>query len=487
MTILDAQDLDDGTVLRAPVCIVGGGAAGIVLALELDAAGVDCLVLESGGREYEEETQALYRGEAGTYFNLTTTRLRQLGGTTNHYGGQSRPLDVLDFEPQPWRGDVAWPITRDELVAELPAAVGYLGLARDEWAVEAFFPDAAAPADPDLEHRVFQQYARPFDDAFGDRLEASERIQVVLHANVTQIRLAEGSPAVSHLEVRTLGGTTLRAEADAYVLATGGIESPRLLLASTADAPAGVGNSSDLVGRYFNDHPTIGPLSMVAPAGAPGPLAIQEEARPGENVLVVASLSPTVEAQRRLELPAFHGIVVLAGTPPTDEVLAAGVERLIDVGRPVSEQVRSVVIGIEPVPNRESRITLDGTRNDVGDLQAVLDWRLTDEDEATFRQAVAMVATELARQGVGRVELTPTMGERWLDQALGQHHHMGTLRMSASPVDGVVDGDLRFHDVPNLFAAGSAVFPTYGHANPTMNLVALTVRLARTLQAEVGR
>lgn len=485
MTILDANDLADGTVLRAPVCIVGGGAAGITLALELDGLGVACLLLESGGREYEEETQVLYRGDAGDYFNLTTTRLRQLGGTTNHYGGQSRPLDPLDFEAQPWRGDVAWPISRDEALADLPAAVDYVGLVGDDWDVGSYFPDAAPPLDPDLEHRIFQQYIRPFDDAFADRLEASSLIEVVLHANVTQVRLAEGSPAVSHLEVRTLGGTQLRAEADAFVVATGGIESPRLLLASTADAPAGVGNSSGLVGRYFNDHPTVGPLPIVAGAAAPGPLAVQVEARPEENVLVVASLSPTEDAQRRLELPAFHGIVVLSEAPVADEDLAAGVERLIDVGRPVSEQVRSVAIGIEAVPNPDSRVTLDGTRNDVGDLQARLEWRLTDEDEETFRRAVLMVATELARQGVGRVDLSP-LGERWIDQALGQHHHMGTLRMSASPTAGVVDGDLRFHDVPNLFAAGSAVFPTYGHANPTMNLVAMAVRLARTLAAEVG-
>ena len=486
MTILDAYDLDDGTVLRAPVCIIGGGAAGITLALELDALGVDSLVLESGGREYEDDTQGLYRGAENGYFNLTTTRVRQLGGTTNHYGGQSRPLDPLDFEPQPWRGDVAWPVGRDEALADLPAAIDYIGLVGDEWAVDAYFPDAEAPLDADLEHRIFQQYARPFTEAFGDRLEASERIEVVLHANVTQIRVGPDSPAVSHLEVQTLQGGSLRAEADVYVLATGGIESPRLLLASTADAPAGVGNSSDLVGRYFNDHPTIGPLPLVAATAAPGPLAVQQEARPEENVLVVAALSPTVEAQRRLELPAFHGIVVLAEVPPSDEALAAGVERLIDVGRPVSEQVRAVAIGIEPVPNRDSRVTLDGTRNELGELQAALDWRLTEDDEETFRTAVRMVATELARQGVGRMELDPVIADRWIDRTLGQHHHMGTLRMSASPTDGVVDGDLRFHDVPNLFAAGSSVFPTFGHANPTMNLVAMAVRLSRTLQAEVA-
>ena len=486
MTILDADDLADGTVLRAPVCIVGGGAAGITLALELDALGVDCLLLESGGREYDERTQGLYRGTDNGYFNLTITRLRQLGGTTNHYGGQSRPLEAVDFEPLAWRDGVGWPIGRDDALADLPTAVERVGLAGDDWGVATYFPEAPAPHNPDLELRVFQQFPRPFNEAFGDDLAASGRVEVVLHANVTAVRLAPGAPDVSHLEVRTLGGTSLRAEADAYVLATGGIESPRLLLASNEDAPEGVGNSSGLVGAYFSDHPAVGPLPLAVDPSTPAPPMVQVPAPHGGNVLVSAAISPTQDAQRRLGIPGFHGFVVTAPVDPVDEDLTAGVESLIGLGGAGTDQVRSVVIGIEPVPNRDSRVTLDGSRNELGELQANVALRLTETDEGAFVLAVALVAEELARQRVGRLDVRPS-ADRWLDMAVGQHHHMGTLRMSASPTDGVVDGDARFHDVPNLFAAGSAVFPTYGHANPTMNLVALSVRLARTLAAEVGR
>ena len=109
---------------------------------------------------------------------------------------------------------------------------------------------------------------------------------------------------------------------------------------------------------------------------------------------------------------------------------------------------------------------------------------MTDDDEAAMAATVDVVARWLALSGVGRLDTRPP-GGTWRESVVGQHHHMGTLRMSSAASGGVVDPDLRFHDVPNLYAAGSAVFPTYGHVNPTLNLVALSLRLADHLADSV--
>ena len=62
------------------------------------------------------------------------------------------------------------------------------------------------------------------------------------------------------------------------------------------------------------------------------------------------------------------------------------------------------------------------------------------------------------------------------------NHHLGTTRMSDDPKQGVVDADGQVHGVGNLYVAGSSVFPTYGASNPTLNLMALTLRLADHLK-----
>jgi choline dehydrogenase-like flavoprotein len=54
--------------------------------------------------------------------------------------------------------------------------------------------------------------------------------------------------------------------------------------------------------------------------------------------------------------------------------------------------------------------------------------------------------------------------------------------MSTDPKFGVVDANCRVHGLANLYVAESAVFPTVGYANPTLTIVALSLRLADHLK-----
>ena len=60
--LIDTNELASGSVIQTQICIVGGGAAGISMALELEKAGIDTVVLESGGLSRDEATADLYRG-----------------------------------------------------------------------------------------------------------------------------------------------------------------------------------------------------------------------------------------------------------------------------------------------------------------------------------------------------------------------------------------------------------------------------------------
>jgi choline dehydrogenase-like flavoprotein len=138
---------------------------------------------------------------------------------------------------------------------------------------------------------------------------------------------------------------------------------------------------------------------------------------------------------------------------------------------------------LQPEPNPESRITLSSERDAVGVRRSRLDWRLTADDLRSVRRTMEIFASAVGHAGAGRVQLLHgANGGEWPEETRGGWHHMGTTRMSEDPRHGVVDRDCRVHGVPNLFVAGSSVFPTSGSGSPTLTLVALALRLADHLK-----
>jgi choline dehydrogenase-like flavoprotein len=152
------------------------------------------------------------------------------------------------------------------------------------------------------------------------------------------------------------------------------------------------------------------------------------------------------------------------------------------------------VIRAEQAPNPDSRIVLTDDRDALGMPRIALDWRLSAIDKDSIRILMKAFDEELRDHGLGSSEPAD-----WLDESgpgwetdplvsnhpIGGYHHMGTARMAANPRDGVVDANCRVHGVANLYIASSAVFPTAGWANPTLTILALSLRLADHLRREV--
>jgi choline dehydrogenase-like flavoprotein len=117
--IVDGLDLPDGTELRADVVVVGAGPAGIVTALELAAAGIDVVLLESGRETPDVHAQELadaVLADPELHAPGSMTERRQVGGTSVIWGGRCVPFDPIDFEPREWITDAEWPIRHEELL-----------------------------------------------------------------------------------------------------------------------------------------------------------------------------------------------------------------------------------------------------------------------------------------------------------------------------------------------------------------------------------
>jgi choline dehydrogenase-like flavoprotein len=143
-----------------------------------------------------------------------------------------------------------------------------------------------------------------------------------------------------------------------------------------------------------------------------------------------------------------------------------------------------VVNYCEQVPNPQSRVYLGDARDRLGMPRLVLDWKVGSQETAPLLRLHELLDSHLRRNGLGRLDYSAAQFSalRYTDAS----HHLGTTRMSADPREGVVDEHCRVHDVANLYIAGSGVFPTAGHANPTLTIVALALRLAAHLKDHRG-
>jgi choline dehydrogenase-like flavoprotein len=259
--VRDVREVD-GDRLSADVCILGGGAAGLTLGRELDRTALRVVVLEGGGRRIEPRSQRLYKAEVVglQHRGVHELRYRVFGGTTTRWAGQALPLADIDFETREWVPDSGWPLTRDQLDPYYVRASEVMGIHRFPRHAANGWPDVlpAPPAfDPRLLMPFFSQFsAEPnFAESHGARLAGSENVDILLGANVTELVPDRERTYVQVARVRSFDGRQLDVQADAFVLCCGGIESPRILLASNRYAEEGLGNEQDVVGRFFQDHP----------------------------------------------------------------------------------------------------------------------------------------------------------------------------------------------------------------------------------------
>lgn len=502
--IADAHDLVGGEVLIADVCIAGAGAAGITIARDLVGSGLRVIMLESGGLERDEETQALYQGpHTGLPLQpLDFCRLRYFGGSTNHWSGICRRIEPEVFADRPGVAE-GWPIDPNVLAPYYRLAHATCGIGANEFEAAPIAERAGAslwPLDPTRVDQVVYQLSAPvrFGEAYRQELSDADNVTIYLHGNVTQVTLTEAGGRVQAFACATLRGTRFEVQADHYVLALGGIENPRVLLASTEQERAGVGNAHDLVGRYFMEHPHVyaGAAIIAHRAvdasfylhGAAVDVVDGDDQAPVPT-RVIPAIAPSAVVRARESLIALactigasnpRALSELTDTFRPDQIgslLRAGTEDLA---------VFMLTVRTEQRPLRESRVTLTAERDALGMPRARVDWRVADEDRADLRRGFEILGAEIARARVGRLWMAVDGNGRYpTDGITGGCHHMGTTRMSDDPERGVVDAHCRVHGLENLFVAGSSVFPSAGFANPTLTIVALAHRLAAHLRQRV--
>jgi choline dehydrogenase-like flavoprotein len=495
MAFIDARQVPSGTQLTPDLAIIGGGPAGITLALALARTPIKTLLLESGGMEFDAKTQALYSGtENGVrYIPLDATRLRYFGGCSNHWGGWSRPLDAVDFEKHDWLPYSGWPFPREEIAPYFARAQSLIeaGPFLYDQLAHGELPSNLVPLGAGGIYNSFFQFsqwrgnAQHLPTAFGHRYESDLKripnLQLMLNANVTGLRLAKDVRWVDHLDVATLSGNRFTVKPRHVVVACGGIENARLLLASNDVVAAGVGNENDLVGRFFADHAIPrDTATLVLSGGEIAPFYKTNMDARGAHFR--ATLSPTETFRRAKQLTG--ALITVEQHADLDEIGRSAVATTsAALGVDASNaHAYSLGVGLELAPDPDRRLTLTNERDALGMPRLKLNMTISDDDFARYRVTLIELARQLLATKTGMLRLDRQTRSEWVSVMDWGNHHLGTTRMHEDAKQGVVDSNSQVHGIANLFIAGSSVFPTYGASNPTLNLVALTLRLADHLK-----
>lgn len=465
------------------VCIVGAGVAGITIALKLGEAGRRVLLIEAGDRYVSAKSQAFYRGEQGDLENLPldATRIRALGGSSNHWGGWCRALDAYDFARTDLSPDGAWPIGKPDLDPYFREAASMLGVTE----LSGVDTDVAG-ADGNLQ-TVRMYFSKPPLNLGAQYLEAlthSKNVLLLLNAACSSAALDDASAHLHSIAVhhpRALGPLTCRARQ--FVLAMGTVENVRHLLILNRNSGDRISKAGGALGRYYMQHlhQELGQFVI-----------LEGEAAATAANPIFAFMASTEKYLRDSGYGAFR-------LYSTSLACSGLVDRFRNVIAGAScraaASAGSVFITAEQVPHADSQIVLTGETDELGLPRVKLDWRIAERDRIAMQKAALEFGRYLIRANIGRLNVNavilssavPVQGWTSLAGAPGAAgHQMGGARMSSRAGDGVVDRDCRVWGVDNLYVAGSSVFRNSGHTTPTLTITQLALRLADTLHRRLA-
>jgi choline dehydrogenase-like flavoprotein len=490
--LIDGRTLPQDAVLETDICIIGSGPAGLTIALELQQTNLDIMILEAGDKDPDPEWLSLVDVDTIDQpypHSFRRSRSRCFGGTSVRWsptvGLRARPLDAIDFEKRDCIPYSGWPFSKQELVPYYERAQTVCGMGPYNYDPKSWHPEDTDPwftiENEMLESGLFQRGPLGQFTASWQTIVDAANIQLVLHANVTNLATENSPNVVNRVQVNNLEKKQFSVQARTFIVATGGFANPQLLLASNQTHSHGIGNQHDVVGRYFMEHPHIhtGCFYPFDRSMASQMELYQRHEKNGTNLEGFCRFND--DYLRKNELPNvifwFHkgsikgtleeALDIFAKLPTSDEwsnfVQTAGMrlknvldlpyQRILRPGalqqllnRKGGNRHFPMEVESEQVPNPASRVFLGPEKNALGMNEIKLDWRYSDADLMAIRQSQEILDQELRRMGIGWID--SMLGDEFPAAKLGVgNHHLGTTRMNVNPKYGVVDENLKVHDM----------------------------------------
>ena len=470
-----SKNLDNVNLDNFPVVIFGSGPAGITTALELEKKNIKCLIIEAGEENYSEESQELYQGKTigDEIMPLSKSRLRQFGGTSGHWAGQSKPMEDYTLE--------LWPIKPDDLKSYSKRTSEILNINHQF---------RKAPLSQFINQIEFQYSLVHFADKYKNHIKNSNNITLVLN---TQLSHFVGDNNSIKYALCISGKTKKKIKTKYFILACGGIENSRLLLWTKAKN-RGFFNNNLPIGKYWMNHPHV--------LGGRGVISRKKLAEKMKNNFLGyrdwMHFSTTKELMIKKEILSATMHMLTQDVFRKDKIIDKEVmkdiicvapkygEKLIRTFHKKNFSCVNIFLSLEQEPIEQNKVVLDDKKDKFEIPKVKLFYKQTLQLLKTAKFFLEEFANLCVENDLGRIAIKDSIFnleklEPFADLEYGGGHHMGGTRMGTDKYKSVVNTDLKIHDIDNLYVSGSSNFFTCGYTNPTFTIIQFAIRLAEKL------
>jgi len=491
--------------VQTKICIIGSGIGGGTIAKKLAEQNKEFIIIEAGG--FSGDSGNVKYQNIGLDFGVRSTTTIQVGGTSNLWHGVLAPLDKIDFEKRDWIPHSGWAIFFDDLKPYYEQASNILKVEKKEYfEIDELSDDLKQQLGSLLynqeymKNKLFQQ-AVPhinFKNIVKDICERSDKNH--LYYNTTALELIQEDGKVSKLKVGNNGGFSF-IEADTFIVATGALETPRLLLNS--------GIKNDNIGKYLMDHPmgNLCQLEFLKPAKYP----IYSDTKYSSNMKIKTGFELKDEKQRELKIPNHNFYLrpsFIKGIDNESEKVKLSLLAFKDGGVSVKD-VWKVIISpnvikqilaykfsldvtfkyadlffvTEQIPNPKSNVTLSNKKDKWDYPISKVNWQVLSEDIESVKVWFELLLEELFPKE--HYQFTHTLDDfNWKNIFTSAIHHVGTCRMGIDKENGVIDKNLKVFDVDNLYICDGSIFTTAGNVNNGLTICAFACRLVEHLKEQ---
>ena len=457
------KKLDNINFNNFPVAIFGTGPAGITVALELEKKNIKCLLIEAGDENYSKTSQEFYKGKVigDQITDLSSNRLRQLGGTSGVWGGWSKPMEKYNFD--------LWPLNANDLNIYLKRTCEILNINNQfrKSSLNEFFNQIE-----------FQYSTVGFADKFKNHINKSNNIFLVLN---TQLSHFVGSNNNTDYAVCISNSVIKKIRAKYFVLACGGIENSRILLWTRKQNQGFIDNELP-IGKYWMNHPWI--------LGGKGIINKKKLKKKMKNnfleydgIIHFAAKKELIIKKKILSAAIYIG-------PEEDAKIYKEIIKDIlcvapEYGKKIARMVfnkdlkcGNIFMHLEDDPTKNNKIVLDIEKDKFGIPLVKLFYKKSNYSLRTAKLFLEEFGNLCRKDDLGRIAIKESIYNLEGFEHLGAYHHIGGTRMGLDKFDSVINKDLKVHNVNNLYISGSSNFVTTGYTNPTFTIIQFALRLA---------
>ena len=466
-----AKNLDNINLEKFPIVIFGSGPAGLTTALELEKKKIKCLVIEAGDETYDKDSQDFYKGKiTGDHLtDISLSRLRQLGGTSGHWGGWSKPMENYSFD--------SWPIKAKDFESYTDRTCKILGIKNqfNKSKLNNYFNQIQ-----------FQYSSVRFAEKYKKHIKNSKYIHLVLN---TQLSHFEGENKVVTNAVCISRNLTKKIKSKYFILSCGGIENSRILLWSREQNKK-LFHKNLPIGQYWMNHPWI-----IAGIG----LVNKRELKKKLNNNFIDHDGPLHFAAKKkllIDKKILSAAIYMNAKEDTKfykeiikDILCVAPEYGKKITRTVFKKdlkCGNIFMNLEESPDQNNKITLDLVEKDsLGIPRVNLYYKKSKDTLYTAKIFLEEFGNLCRKEDIGRIALKENIYKLEGFQTIDNHHHLGGTRIGQNENTSVVNKDLKIHNINNLYVNGSSNFVTSGYTNPTFTIVQMALKLSEHITKEV--